>query len=71
MILELFPRDAQNKIEAIAELNKKIRCCEKDVKKIIKELKKMKVEKVGPSHCTGGRPIELFKDAWDEDPNLQ
>lgn len=29
MILELFPRDAQNKIEAIAELNKKIRCCEK------------------------------------------
>ena len=28
MILELFPRDAQNKIETIAELNKKIRCCE-------------------------------------------
>ena len=29
MILELFPRDVQNKIEAIAKLNKKIRCCEK------------------------------------------
>ncbi|NOR18158.1 hypothetical protein GQ543_10705 [candidate division WOR-3 bacterium] len=29
MILELFPRGVQNKIEAIAELNKKIRCCEK------------------------------------------
>jgi len=29
MILELFPRDVQNKIEATAELNKKIRCCEK------------------------------------------
>ena len=40
---------------------------EKDVKKIIKELKKMKVEKVGPSHCTGGRPIELFRESWGED----
>ena len=30
-------------------------------------LKEMGVRKVAPSHCTGGKPIELFKAAWDED----
>jgi 7,8-dihydropterin-6-yl-methyl-4-(beta-D-ribofuranosyl)aminobenzene 5'-phosphate synthase len=37
---------------------------EKEVKKIIKDLKELGVVKVGPSHCTGGRPIELFREAW-------
>ena len=36
------------------------------VKRIIRDLKKIGVEKVGPSHCTGGRPIELFREAWGE-----
>lgn len=40
---------------------------EREVKKIIKKLKKIGVEKIGPSHCTGGRPIELFREAWGED----
>ena len=39
---------------------------EPQVKRIIKDLKKIGVEKVGPSHCTGGRPIELFREAWGE-----
>jgi 7,8-dihydropterin-6-yl-methyl-4-(beta-D-ribofuranosyl)aminobenzene 5'-phosphate synthase len=40
---------------------------ENEVKNIINELKKLEVTKVGPSHCTGGRPIELFKESWGED----
>jgi len=40
---------------------------EPQVKRIIKNLKAIGVKKVGPSHCTGGRPIELFRKAWGED----
>lgn len=40
---------------------------EREVRKIIEELKELGVEKVGPSHCTGGRPIKLFREAWGED----
>jgi len=40
---------------------------EKEVKQIIKELKEMKVKKVGPSHCTGEIPIEFLEEAWGED----
>ncbi|MEA3432007.1 MAG: MBL fold metallo-hydrolase, partial [candidate division WOR-3 bacterium] len=39
---------------------------EKEVKEIIKELEELGVEKIAPSHCTGGRPIELFREAWGE-----
>jgi 7,8-dihydropterin-6-yl-methyl-4-(beta-D-ribofuranosyl)aminobenzene 5'-phosphate synthase len=44
-----------------------ISCSEKQVKEIIRQLKNLDVEKVAPSHCTGGRPIELFKEAWGID----
>jgi len=37
------------------------------VKQIINKLKALGVKKIAPSHCTGGRPIELFKAAWNED----
>jgi len=40
---------------------------ESRVRELIKQLKRLGVEKVGPSHCTGGRPIELFRESWDED----
>ena len=40
---------------------------ENQVIQIIKGLKELGVKKVGPSHCTGGRPIELFREAWGED----
>jgi len=39
---------------------------EKQVKQIIKDLKELGVKNVGPSHCTGGRPIELFTEAWGD-----
>jgi 7,8-dihydropterin-6-yl-methyl-4-(beta-D-ribofuranosyl)aminobenzene 5'-phosphate synthase len=40
---------------------------EKQVNDIIKQLRELGVKKVGPSHCTGGRPIELFKEEWGDD----
>ncbi len=40
---------------------------ENEIKEIIRELKALKVDKIAPSHCTGERPIELFKEAWEED----
>lgn len=39
---------------------------EKEVSKIIRQLKDLNVKKVGPSHCTGGKTIEMFKKAWGE-----
>jgi 7,8-dihydropterin-6-yl-methyl-4-(beta-D-ribofuranosyl)aminobenzene 5'-phosphate synthase len=35
-----------------------------EIKKIINELKALGVEKIAPSHCTGERAINYFKDAW-------
>ena len=40
---------------------------ENQVNKIIEDLRELGVKKVGPSHCTGGRAIELFKEAWGKD----
>ncbi len=40
---------------------------ESGVKKIIRELKRLKVKKIAPSHCTGERAIELFREAWEKD----
>lgn len=37
-----------------------------EIKRIINGLKKLNVEKVGPSHCTGGEAIELFRRAWGD-----
>ena len=34
---------------------------------MISELKDLGVQKVAPSHCTGGKAIELFKAAWNDD----
>jgi 7,8-dihydropterin-6-yl-methyl-4-(beta-D-ribofuranosyl)aminobenzene 5'-phosphate synthase len=34
---------------------------------MISELKDLGVQKVAPSHCTGGKAIELFKAAWNGD----
>jgi 7,8-dihydropterin-6-yl-methyl-4-(beta-D-ribofuranosyl)aminobenzene 5'-phosphate synthase len=34
---------------------------------IIQQLKDLGVKKVGPSHCTGDRAIQLFQEAWGPD----
>lgn len=39
---------------------------EEQVKEIVEDLKKLEVHIIAPSHCTGGRPIELFKEGWGE-----
>jgi len=40
---------------------------EKGVEEIIKGLKSLGVDKIAPSHCTGGKPIEMFRKAWGKD----
>jgi len=37
------------------------------VQNIIQQFKQLGVQKVGASHCTGGRAIELFKQAYGKD----
>ncbi|MFC1558840.1 MBL fold metallo-hydrolase [candidate division KSB1 bacterium] len=39
---------------------------EDEVKKIISEFKELGVMNAGPTHCTGKRAIELFKEAYGE-----
>ncbi len=36
------------------------------IKALIRALKNLGVEKVGPSHCTGGLAIKLFKEAYKD-----
>jgi len=38
---------------------------EVEINDIIQDLKAIGVQKIAPSHCTGKRAIECFKDAWD------
>jgi 7,8-dihydropterin-6-yl-methyl-4-(beta-D-ribofuranosyl)aminobenzene 5'-phosphate synthase len=37
-----------------------------DIEGIIKTFRKLRVHKVGPSHCTGDPAIEMFREAWGE-----
>lgn len=38
-----------------------------EIQSIIQQLRQLGVQKVGASHCTGDRPIELFKQEYRED----
>lgn len=38
-----------------------------EIEAIIKRLKGLGVKKVAPSHCTGERAIQLFREAWGKD----
>jgi 7,8-dihydropterin-6-yl-methyl-4-(beta-D-ribofuranosyl)aminobenzene 5'-phosphate synthase len=40
---------------------------ESKIKEFISELKRLRVKKISPSHCSGEKAIELFKEAWSED----
>ena len=37
------------------------------VEHVIDELKNLGVKKNAPSHCTGKRPVDMFRQAWKED----
>ncbi|MFQ5952987.1 MAG: MBL fold metallo-hydrolase [Candidatus Omnitrophota bacterium] len=36
------------------------------IESVVKDLKKLEVEKVGPSHCTGEHAIDLFRQNWGD-----
>jgi 7,8-dihydropterin-6-yl-methyl-4-(beta-D-ribofuranosyl)aminobenzene 5'-phosphate synthase len=36
------------------------------IESIIKEIKALGVEKIGPTHCTGDAAIAMFKEAWGQ-----
>ena len=40
---------------------------EKEIKKIIADLREFGVKKVGPSHCTGEKAMEKFREVWGKE----
>jgi 7,8-dihydropterin-6-yl-methyl-4-(beta-D-ribofuranosyl)aminobenzene 5'-phosphate synthase len=40
---------------------------DEEIQRIVKELKALGVQRIGPSHCTGERALRHFKSAWDQD----
>ena len=34
---------------------------------VIQTIKALGLRKIAPSHCTGSRPMDMFKEAWQED----
>lgn len=40
---------------------------EDTIAKVIEKLQELKVEKVGPSHCTGPSALAFFKEKWGKD----
>jgi 7,8-dihydropterin-6-yl-methyl-4-(beta-D-ribofuranosyl)aminobenzene 5'-phosphate synthase len=40
---------------------------ETELKQIISEFRKLGVKKTGPTHCTGDRAIQMFKEAYGPD----
>ena len=39
---------------------------EEEIRKIADALERLGVRKIGPSHCTGGPAVEIFRDRWGE-----
>jgi len=39
----------------------------RQVERVTDGLKRPRVQRVGPSHCTGEAAVEIFKRAWAED----
>ena len=37
------------------------------VRDTISKLKKMDIVRIAPSHCTGKKPIEIFRETWQDD----
>lgn len=40
---------------------------DQDLRNVIKTLKGLGLKKIAPSHCTGNRPIDMFRGAWQAD----
>jgi 7,8-dihydropterin-6-yl-methyl-4-(beta-D-ribofuranosyl)aminobenzene 5'-phosphate synthase len=39
----------------------------KEIERVVSELKKAGVKRVGPSHCTGEQAMEKFREGWGKD----
>lgn len=39
---------------------------EQQVRKIAEALERLGVRKIGPSHCTGGQAVDIFRDRWGQ-----
>jgi 7,8-dihydropterin-6-yl-methyl-4-(beta-D-ribofuranosyl)aminobenzene 5'-phosphate synthase len=39
---------------------------EGEIRKIADALKRLRVQRIGPSHCTGGPAVEIFRNRWGE-----
>ena len=37
-----------------------------EIGEVIQTIKALGLRKIAPSHCTGSRPMEMFKEAWQE-----
>jgi len=40
---------------------------EKEIQRIASDLERLGVEKIGPSHCTGGPAVDVFRERWGKD----
>jgi len=43
-----------------------MRTADKEVRQISAELKELEIEKIAPSHCTGEKAIDIFREEWGE-----
>jgi 7,8-dihydropterin-6-yl-methyl-4-(beta-D-ribofuranosyl)aminobenzene 5'-phosphate synthase len=39
---------------------------DEEIREIAKDLERLGVRQIGPSHCTGGPAVEIFRDRWGE-----
>lgn len=62
-IKEIFP---EKNIELVAGGFHLTQKSNSEIKDISNNLKKLGVEKIAPSHCTGDNAITLFKEDWRE-----
>ncbi len=60
---KVFP---EKKIALVAGGFHLMRKPQDEVRKISEELKALGVEKIAPSHCTGDKSIEIFRENWGE-----
>lgn len=58
---------SDKKIKLVAGGFHMINYTDADVKAASESLKKLEVEKISPSHCTGEKAIAIFKDQWSDD----
>ncbi|MBN1638277.1 MAG: MBL fold metallo-hydrolase [Ignavibacteriales bacterium] len=62
-VISIFPNKI---IQIVAGGFHLLQHSDEQVKNISDKLKELKIQKIAPSHCTGEKAIELFKNEWKE-----